>query len=353
MLYFKDLFNKLYIKFSKSKFVKWLFPIFLLVIMPNVYALGSLNGTLPLEYGNSTYAYNYVSATDWSGSITLSRASALTPYYTNYVTTGTYGIGFGQFLNGILLPKHYYRITWVTANGGGTNCGGPNSWSSQLRTGTGNGNNVQVSRSYFNYIGLQQNQSIVYDDGSVETGICAYTIVTAFSGNVSWINFPVNSSTTKTDEWFYYGYYIEDIGSTDTISNSDLQNAITNMQNSINSNANTNTQNIINNQNQNTNAINGNIDQEFNDLKNQDHTYNNNAKDTPSGQSDINSSNNKETQLMQSIDLDSSVLDVTLNTSVTSWIWEILTNLRSINGKITLLFITVLSLGIIKMVLNR
>ncbi len=44
MLFFKVLLNKIYIKFTNSKLVKWLFPIFLLVLIPNVKASELLFG---------------------------------------------------------------------------------------------------------------------------------------------------------------------------------------------------------------------------------------------------------------------------------------------------------------------
>lgn len=62
---------------------------------------------------------------------------------------------------------------------------------------------------------------------------------------------------------------------------------------------------------------------------------------------------NKENQLKQSINLDSSSVDVQFNTSATTWIWDIVSNFRISHAKITLLITSILSLGIIKMILNR
>ena len=59
-----------------------------------------------------------------------------------------------------------------------------------------------------------------------------------------------------------------------------INTAMTTMNNNITSQSNA-IQNSISNQ---TNSINGNIDQEFDDLKDMDHTYNNNATDIPSNQ---------------------------------------------------------------------
>ena len=96
-----------------------------------------------------------------------------------------------------------------------------------------------------------------------------------------------------------------------------------------------------------------NIKNSVDSIKNQDHTYNNNASDTVPNSSDINTVLNNQNTLSNDLDLDISTLDIQLNTNATTWIWGIVNNIRTLNGKITLLFTTILSLAIIKMVLNR
>lgn len=94
--------------------------------------------------------------------------------------------------------------------------------------------------------------------------------------------------------------------------------------------------------------------QALNDTLNQDHDYNTNASETIDGQNELNSMENKENQLRDSLDFSgASDLDISIDSDTNSFIWNVVNALRTISSKIVLLMTSFLGLGIIKMILNR
>ena len=88
-------------------------------------------------------------------------------------------------------------------------------------------------------------------------------------------------------------------------------------------------------------------------LLDQDHTYNNNPSENIDGQDEIDTLTDEQEDLMDQLDFSMEDMDITINPHASEFIWEVVRLLRSINGKIVLLFASVLGLGIMKMILNR
>lgn len=91
-----------------------------------------------------------------------------------------------------------------------------------------------------------------------------------------------------------------------------------------------------------------------NDILNQDHTYNNDPnRDTTTQNNQLTSYEQEEQQLLNNLNLNIEDAEVSINGNASSFIWEIINRIRQTSGKIVLLFTSVLSLGIIKLILGR
>lgn len=104
------------------------------------------------------------------------------------------------------------------------------------------------------------------------------------------------------------------------------------------------TQAIIENQNQNTQAI---IEQNatYEDTPN---------KDLTNETQEMNDFENAEQGLINSLDFNMTIMDgITINPNASAYIWQIVERLRQINPAIILLMTSILGMGIIKLVLNR
>ena len=90
-----------------------------------------------------------------------------------------------------------------------------------------------------------------------------------------------------------------------------------------------------------------------NEIK-KDHEYNNNAsKDTTEQENEINNYEQQEDSLRNSLNLDIEDSEITINPEANNFIWETINKLRGMSSKIVLLFTSVLSLGLMKMILGR
>ena len=366
MQYFKDFFNKFCLKISSSKFFKFFFGcVFLLMFIPNVKAsemIFGANGSIRIYNGSTTY-------------VTVSQSANNLPK-TIYGLTGNGSLNLGVIdlslspASGNIdaLNNSYNYLIFdtcltgnvtinITNNGCTNSCVATGSYSSiKLSTSCTTGGNsgyryliqVPIQKWYLN---------------EVAEMLEATSFIT-ISNNVSW-SVPIKINQVFLSDEDYTVIYSNQSELIDKLNS--VQTAITNMQNSINSNSNTNTQNIINNQNtntqniinnQNTNAAQAhtdsqNIKNSVDSIKNQDHTYNNNASESLNGGSDLNNLDSKQSQLRNNMDLDTSSLDIQFDSSGATFIWDIISSIRSVNSKITILFTTLLSLGIIKFIFNR
>ena len=93
--------------------------------------------------------------------------------------------------------------------------------------------------------------------------------------------------------------------------------------------------------------------QALQDTLDQDAEYNTDGEEIE-GQQEIDDYKQAEENVLDSLDFSAAEdLDITINASTSSFIWQIVERLRQISSKIVLLFTSVLGLGIIKMILNR
>lgn len=102
---------------------------------------------------------------------------------------------------------------------------------------------------------------------------------------------------------------------------------------------------------------NGNVVQavdQVNNTLNQDHQYNNNASEsTENEKQEMENYEQQEDTLRNGLDLSIEESEITINPEANTFIWNIVDRLRGMSGKIVLLFTSVLSLGIMKMILGR
>ena len=102
---------------------------------------------------------------------------------------------------------------------------------------------------------------------------------------------------------------------------------------------------------------NGNVQQSVdrvNDTLNQDHNYNTNpSTSTQEEENKINDYETQEDSLREGLNLEIDNSEITINPNANSFIWQTIDKLRGMNGKIVLLFTSVLSLGLIKIILGR
>lgn len=104
-------------------------------------------------------------------------------------------------------------------------------------------------------------------------------------------------------------------------------------------------------------SANGNVEQavnEVNETLNQNHEYNNNASEsTENEKQQMENYEQEEDTLRNGLDLNIEESEITINPEANTFIWNVVDRLRGMSGKIVLLFTSVLSLGIMKMVLGR
>ena len=83
-------------------------------------------------------------------------------------------------------------------------------------------------------------------------------------------------------------------------------------------------------------------------------TYNQNAtQDFTNETQEVENYTQAEQDLMNDLDFNTTDMNITINPNASQFIWNIVDGLRSINGAIVLLMTSLLSIGIIKLVLGR
>lgn len=91
-----------------------------------------------------------------------------------------------------------------------------------------------------------------------------------------------------------------------------------------------------------------------NDTLNQGHNYNQNESvSTEEEKNKFNNFEQEEDNLRNGLNLNIEDSEITINPEANNFIWEIVNKLRGMSPKIVLLFTSVLSLGLMKMVLGR
>lgn len=91
-----------------------------------------------------------------------------------------------------------------------------------------------------------------------------------------------------------------------------------------------------------------------NEIISQDHNYNTDpSENTENEKQQMENYEQEEDSLRNGLNLNIEDTEITINPNASSFIWNIVDRLRGMSGKIVLLFTSVLSLGIMKMVLGR
>ena len=91
-----------------------------------------------------------------------------------------------------------------------------------------------------------------------------------------------------------------------------------------------------------------------NETLNQEHNYNQNESvSTEEEKNKFNNFEQEEDSLRNGLDLNIEESEITINPEANTFIWNVVNRLRGMSGKIVLLFTSVLSLGIMKMILGR
>lgn len=92
----------------------------------------------------------------------------------------------------------------------------------------------------------------------------------------------------------------------------------------------------------------------INDTLTQDHDYNTNpSESTENEKQEMENYEQEENSLRNGLNLNIEDTEITINPNANNFIWETINKLRGMNEKIVLLFTSVLSLGLIKMILSR
>ena len=85
----------------------------------------------------------------------------------------------------------------------------------------------------------------------------------------------------------------------------------------------------------------------------EDHNYNTNPSENIDG-SAIEQEQQAKDQLWNSLDFSGiNNINISIDTETSSWIWQIVNNIRQMSSYIVLIITSVLGIGLIKMVLNR
>ena len=91
-----------------------------------------------------------------------------------------------------------------------------------------------------------------------------------------------------------------------------------------------------------------------NEILSKDHNYNTNPSESTENQKqEMENYEQEEDSLRNGLNLNIEDTEITINPNASSFIWEVVNKLRGMSSKIVLLFTSVLSLGIMKMVLGR
>ena len=332
---FKLFFLNLFEKFKTKG--KWFFPLFLFLLIPNVNAAQLNGGQFGWSWNGSTSAgwYQDPAGQNLPKSFSLSGNSSSSNYVLN-IYSGNYD--FNEF-------TYFYLDTC-------SNFGQYNFYVDISNSSYGNSYFQTGSyRPIYDYGSCNMGNTNLTHHLVIEIPVGRYYYSDSFYTADSYLKFRTTtsySSNVQINYAFVSNEKLSDSANMQTILNT-MNSSMTTMNNNITSQSNA-IQNSISSQ---TSSINGNIDQEFSDLKNYDHTYNNNASDNLNGQSELNSFDSKTNQIKNSIHLDTNQLDFTLNDNAFTWIWDIITSFRGIHAKITMFITFCLSFAIIKMVINR
>lgn len=264
----------------------------------------------------------YEKTTDYAGIQTGTEGDRKYVYSSINLTVDSSGGTVIQTTNGDVLNKGYLYLTKFYI------CNKPNISSYNYKIGNTN----FATPNQFNADILALNDSAL----STSPGITSigYSSCRLYSGlyvptttGNNWISIQFKSNTTQKSKFAVVAVQTENLGIyTDTV------RAI-------------------------VESANGNVVEavdKVNDTLNQDHSYNTDpSESTQQEEKEINDYENQEDNLRNGLNLEVENSEITINPEANEFIWNVINRLRGMNGKIVLLITSVLSLGLIKIVLGR
>lgn len=168
--------------------------------------------------------------------------------------------------------------------------------------------------------------------------------------NNSWIGLRLRARGANIPNIYMraYGFTIREMGIySETITNTIKNSGFATAQSVAEVN------NSVNQVKQKVAELNNSIDQ-TNNILTQDHNYNKNESQSTQGQKqEIDNYEQEEDNLRNKLNLNIEDAEISVNPNANNFIWEVVNKLRTMSGKIVLLFTSVLSLGIMKMILGR
>lgn len=184
--------------------------------------------------------------------------------------------------------------------------------------------NSSSKQVLINYMGLNKQPGI-----EISYNLCRlYSGLFVPNEEVTWASFKLDPNTATNDINFsIISYNIKELG----IYGDTIKNIIDESNGSV------------------TNAV-----DKVNDTLKKDHNYNNDASvNTEEDKNKFDNYEQQEESLRNGLNLDIENSQITIDPNANSFIWETINKLRSMSPKIVLLFTSVLSLGLMKMILGR
>lgn len=175
-----------------------------------------------------------------------------------------------------------------------------------------------------NYMGLDEQPGI-----EITYNMCRlYTGLFVPNEAVTWASFKLEPKTAKNNiNYSIISYNIKELG----IYGDTIKSIIDESNGSV------------------TNAV-----DKVNETLNKDNDYNNNASvNTEEEKNKFNNYEQQEDNLRNGLNLDIEDSQITIDPNANNFIWETINKLRAMSPKIVLLFTSVLSLGLMKMILGR
>lgn len=264
----------------------------------------------------------YEKTTDFEGIPTGTEGDRKYIYSSNNLTVDSSGGTVIQTTTGDVLNKGYLYLTKFYI------CNKPNISSYNYKIGNTNfatPNKFNADILAMNDSALSTSPGIIsigYNSCRLYSGLYVPTT----TGN-NWISIQFTSNTTQKSKFALVAVQTENLGIyTDTV------RAI-------------------------VESANGNVVEavdKVNDTLNQDHSYNTDpSESTQQEEQEINDYENQEDNLRNGLNLEIENSEITINPEANTFIWDVIDKLRGMSGKIVLLITSVLSLGLIKIVLGR
>ena len=264
----------------------------------------------------------YEKTTDFEGIPTGTEGDRKYIYSSNNLTVDSSGGTVIQTTTGDVLNKGYLYLTKFYI------CNKPSISDYSYKIGN---TNYATPNQYNADILAMNDSALSTSPGIISIGYSSCRLysglyVPTTTGN-NWISIQFTSNTTQTSKFALVAVQTENLGIyTDTV------RAI-------------------------VESANGNVVEavdKVNDTLNQDHSYNTDpSKSTQQEEQEINDYETQEDNLRNGLNLEIENSEITINPEANTFIWDVIDRLRGINGKIVLLFTSVLSLGLIKVVLGR